>query len=54
MLAERPGIKDPENPVALGKGRGGVAFHDVHFSYVPDRPGLGADPEEDLMAKFRV
>jgi L-alanine-DL-glutamate epimerase-like enolase superfamily enzyme len=21
---------------------------------VPDRPGLGADPEEDLMAKFRV
>ena len=21
---------------------------------VPDRPGLGADPEEDLMAKYRV
>ena len=21
---------------------------------VPDRPGLGADPEEDMIAKFRV
>jgi len=21
---------------------------------VPDRPGLGADPEQDMIAKFRV
>src|SRR4051795_1502535 len=34
VLAERPGIKDPANPVALDKVRGDVAFHDVQFSYV--------------------
>jgi ABC-type multidrug transport system fused ATPase/permease subunit len=40
VLAERPGIKDPAQPVALEKVRGDVAFHDVQFSYVPDRPVL--------------
>src|SRR3954451_21089998 len=40
VLAERPGIKDPANPVALDKVRGDVAFHDVQFSYVPGRPVL--------------
>ncbi|MGO4446669.1 ABC transporter ATP-binding protein [Mycobacterium sp. 2YAF39] len=40
VLAERPGISDPEHPVALDKVRGDVAFHDVQFSYVEDRPVL--------------
>ena len=40
VLAERPGIKDPERPVRLERVRGDVAFHDVHFSYVPERPVL--------------
>jgi ATP-binding cassette, subfamily B, bacterial len=40
VLAERPGIKDPERPVKLEKVRGDVAFHDVQFSYVPERPVL--------------
>jgi ATP-binding cassette subfamily B protein len=40
VLAERPGIKDPARPVTLEKVRGDVAFHDVQFSYVPDRPVL--------------
>jgi ABC-type multidrug transport system fused ATPase/permease subunit len=40
VLAERPGIKDPSRPVALEKVRGDVTFHDVQFSYVPDRPVL--------------
>jgi ABC-type multidrug transport system fused ATPase/permease subunit len=40
VLAERPGIKDPVNPVALKKVRGDVAFHDVKFSYVQGRPVL--------------
>jgi len=40
VLAERPGIKDPERPVRLERVRGDVAFHDVHFSYVPARPVL--------------
>ena len=40
VLAERPGIKDPEQPVALEKVRGDVAFHDVRFAYVPERPVL--------------
>ena len=40
VLAERPGIKDPAHPVKLTSVRGEVAFHDVHFSYVPDRPVL--------------
>jgi ATP-binding cassette subfamily B protein len=40
VLAERHGIKDPANPVALDKVRGDVAFNDVSFSYVQDRPVL--------------
>ena len=40
VLAERPGIKEPEQPVALEKVRGDVAFHDVRFAYVPERPVL--------------
>jgi ABC-type multidrug transport system fused ATPase/permease subunit len=40
VLAERPGIKEPKHPVALPSVRGDVAFHDVQFSYVPDRPVL--------------
>jgi ATP-binding cassette, subfamily B, bacterial len=40
VLAERPDIKDPERPVRLEKVRGEVAFHDVQFSYVPERPVL--------------
>ncbi len=37
VLAERPGIEDPARPVALRSVRGDVAFHEVRFSYVPDR-----------------
>jgi len=40
VLGERPGISEPKHPVRLDKVRGEVAFHDVHFSYVPDRPVL--------------
>ncbi|HNP13086.1 MAG TPA: ABC transporter ATP-binding protein [Mycobacterium sp.] len=40
VLAERPGIADPAHPVRLGEVRGEIAFHDVRFSYVPDRPVL--------------
>jgi ATP-binding cassette, subfamily B, bacterial len=40
VLAERPGIKEPTHPVALTSVRGEVAFQDVRFSYVPDRPVL--------------
>jgi ATP-binding cassette, subfamily B, bacterial len=40
VLAERPGIKEPARPVALRSVRGEVAFDDVQFSYVPDRPVL--------------
>jgi ABC-type multidrug transport system fused ATPase/permease subunit len=40
VLAERPRIKDPERPVTLERVRGGVAFHDVRFSYVSERPVL--------------
>jgi ATP-binding cassette, subfamily B, bacterial len=40
VLAERPGIKDPKQSVPLTRVRGDVAFHDVQFSYVPDRPVL--------------
>src|SRR3954454_2714339 len=40
VLAERPGIKDPANPVKLTSVRGDVAFDDVQFSYVPDRSVL--------------
>ncbi|BDX30382.1 ABC transporter ATP-binding protein [Mycobacterium antarcticum] len=40
VLAEAPGIEDPEDPVALSKVKGDIAFRDVKFSYVPDRPVL--------------
>lgn len=40
VLAERPGIEDPEHPVVLDDVRGDIGFHDVQFSYVPDRPVL--------------
>ncbi|MGU3500711.1 ABC transporter ATP-binding protein [Mycobacterium sp. C31M] len=40
VLAEEPGIKDPEQPTPLGTVHGAIGFHDVRFSYVPDRPVL--------------
>ncbi len=40
VLDEQPGIKDPARPVALESVRGEVAFDDVGFAYVPDRPVL--------------
>ncbi len=40
VLAEEPGIKDPEHPVRLTSVRGDVAFHGVHFSYVTGREVL--------------
>ena len=40
VLAEQPGIKEPAQPVALDSVRGEVAFDDVRFAYVPDRPVL--------------
>lgn len=40
VLAERPGIKDPERPLKLTDVRGEIAFRDVRFHYVADRPVL--------------
>lgn len=40
VLAQRPAIEDPAEPVALSSVDGHIAFHDVAFSYVPDRPVL--------------
>lgn len=40
VLAERPGIKDPEHPVKLESMRGEVTLRDVHFSYVAGREVL--------------
>ncbi|MGV0793118.1 ABC transporter ATP-binding protein [Mycolicibacterium sp. XJ1819] len=40
VLAQRPGIKDPERPVALDRVRGEIAFDGVQFEYVPGRPVL--------------
>ncbi|CAN5402103.1 ABC transporter ATP-binding protein [soil metagenome] len=40
VLAEVPGIQDPAEPVKLTKVKGDIAFRDVQFSYVPDRPVL--------------
>jgi ABC-type multidrug transport system fused ATPase/permease subunit len=45
VLAERPGIQDPAEPVELPKVKGDIGFHDVGFSYVPGRPVL---PELEL------
>ncbi|ORB62721.1 ABC transporter ATP-binding protein [Mycolicibacterium tusciae] len=40
VLAERPSISDPQQPVELGTVRGDIAFNDVQFSYVEGRPVL--------------
>ncbi|MEU0494825.1 ABC transporter ATP-binding protein [Mycobacterium sp. NPDC006124] len=40
VLGEKPGIRDPEQPVELSTVKGDIAFRDVAFSYVPDRPVL--------------
>jgi ABC-type multidrug transport system fused ATPase/permease subunit len=40
VLAERPGIKDPTEPVHLKSVRGEISFDDVRFGYSPDRPVL--------------
>jgi ABC-type multidrug transport system fused ATPase/permease subunit len=40
VLAQRPAIEDPAEPVELPTVRGDVAFRDVEFSYVRDRPVL--------------
>jgi len=40
VLAEQPGIREPERPVALPTVRGEIAFRDVLFEYVPGRPVL--------------
>jgi ATP-binding cassette subfamily B protein len=40
VLAEEPGIQDPDQPVELATVNGDIAFRDVKFSYVPDRPVL--------------
>ncbi|BCI55185.1 ABC transporter ATP-binding protein [Mycolicibacterium litorale] len=40
VLAEKPGIEDPADPVRLDTVRGEIAFHDVTFGYSPDRPVL--------------
>jgi ATP-binding cassette subfamily B protein len=44
VLAEEPGIQDPAHPVELAKVngdiKGDIAFRDVEFSYVPNRPVL--------------
>jgi ABC-type multidrug transport system fused ATPase/permease subunit len=40
VLAEKPGIEDPLQPVHLREVNGDIGFHDVHFSYTPGRPVL--------------
>jgi ABC-type multidrug transport system fused ATPase/permease subunit len=40
VLAQKPAIADPPVPVQPETIRGEIAFHDVQFSYVPDRPVL--------------
>jgi ABC-type multidrug transport system fused ATPase/permease subunit len=40
VLAQKPAIADPSVPVQPETIRGEIAFHDVQFSYVPDRPVL--------------
>ncbi|MGE2723605.1 ABC transporter ATP-binding protein [Mycolicibacterium pulveris] len=40
VLAQRPGIKDPEHPVAMEHVRGEITFDDVRFEYVPGHPVL--------------
>jgi ATP-binding cassette, subfamily B, bacterial len=45
VLAEVPGIQDPERPVELPKVKGDIDFRDVTFGYAPDRTVL---PDLDL------
>jgi ATP-binding cassette subfamily B protein len=45
VLAEPPGIRDPDRLVELPTVKGDITFRDVGFSYVPDRPVL---PDLDL------
>ncbi|HTY28069.1 MAG TPA: ABC transporter transmembrane domain-containing protein, partial [Mycobacterium sp.] len=40
VLAHRPGISDPVQPVAMDTARGDIGFHDVGFCYQPGRPVL--------------
>jgi len=40
VLAQRPGIDDPADPVPLADVRGEVALHDVGFGYLPGQPVL--------------
>lgn len=40
VLAEKPGISDPAQPVALTSVRGEIGFHDVTFGYSAERPVL--------------
>jgi ATP-binding cassette subfamily B protein len=43
VLAEKPAIEDPADPVRLDTVRGEIAFHNLRFGYSPDRvvlPGL--------------
>jgi ABC-type multidrug transport system fused ATPase/permease subunit len=40
VLAEKPGIEDPSQPVRLQEVNGDIGFHDVDFSYAPGRPVL--------------
>ena len=40
VLAEKPGIEDPAQPVRLQEVNGDIGFHDVDFSYAPGRPVL--------------
>jgi len=40
VLAEKPRIADPAQPVRLQNVRGDIALHDVHFGYLADHPVL--------------
>ncbi len=40
VLAKRPGIEDPADPVEPASVRGDIECHHVHFSYLPGRPVL--------------
>ncbi|KUI28459.1 ABC transporter [Mycobacterium sp. IS-1496] len=40
VLAEKPGIEDPADPVRLDTVRGEITFDRVRFGYSPDRPVL--------------
>ncbi|MCV7066191.1 ABC transporter ATP-binding protein [Mycolicibacterium farcinogenes] len=40
VLAQQPGIADPQQPVPLPEPKGDIGFHDVRFEYTPGRPVL--------------